>query len=379
MIRPFLACAALVAAALLAPQGALAGGTIEVGEDHSVTVGAGLRSAFTSIEDSNDFSVQSVRLYVNGQIHEKVKFTFNTECIGCVFGEQDPIGAGGEIDVLDAIAQFELSPEFNIWLGRMLTPADRIELNGPYYGLSWNQYTVPLLPSDQLGNAGLLGRDDGVTVWGTLGKVQYAAGLFDGVNGGPNTEDDSALFAGRVAINFLTMEANPAYYTSSTYFGGGGDIFTIGLSYQSQANGTGSLSEPGDFSALIVDALFEKPLASGGAITLEGEYKTFDAAVTAAAAMDPTCFCLFDGESYFVTAAYLFAGQAGIGRLQPYVRQTSNEPSAGESSSLTEFGVNYIINGHNARLNFNVTSGDAHLSGTPVDGDGFSFGVQVQI
>ena len=195
MSRSFLACVTLVAAAAVAPPGAFAGGTIEVGEDHTVTFGAGLRSAFTSIEDSNDFSVQSVRLYVNGQIHEKVKFTFNTECIGCVFGEQDPIGSGGDIDVLDAIAQFEFSPEFNVWLGRMLTPADRIELNGPYYGLSWNQYTVPLLPSDQLGNAGLLGRDDGVTVWGTLGKVQYAAGLFDGVNGGPNTEDDSSLFA----------------------------------------------------------------------------------------------------------------------------------------------------------------------------------------
>ena len=43
--------------------------------------------------------------------------------------------------MLDAIAQFEFSPAFNLWIGRMLTPADRIEMNGPYYGLSWNQYT----------------------------------------------------------------------------------------------------------------------------------------------------------------------------------------------------------------------------------------------
>src|SRR5690606_22989701 len=143
---------------------------------------------------SSDFDISSVRLYVSGSASEKIKFTFNTECIDCVFGETDPIGAGGSIDVLDAIAQFELSPAFNIWVGRMLTPADRIEMNGPFCGLSWNQYNVPLLPSDDLGQAGLLGRDDGVTVWGATGKFQYAVGLFDGVDGGPN-QQDNLLFA----------------------------------------------------------------------------------------------------------------------------------------------------------------------------------------
>ncbi|SVD95636.1 uncharacterized protein METZ01_LOCUS448490, partial [marine metagenome] len=149
-----------------------AGGTIEFGENSSVTIGAGLRTAYTSMEDSagsgddsSDFDLQSLRLYMNGQLNELVKFTFNTECKGCVFGQDaGDIGNGGEVDVLDAIVQFEFSPEFNVWAGRMLTPADRIELNGPYYGLNWNQFTVPLLPSDQLGQAGLLGRDDGVTV-----------------------------------------------------------------------------------------------------------------------------------------------------------------------------------------------------------------------
>ena len=149
-----------------------AGGTIEIGDNHSISVGAGLRTALTSVDGNKGFNLQSMRLYVNGSLREKVKFTFNTECEGCVFGQDsgDPIGAAGDIGVLDAILQFEMSPELNIWVGRMLTPADRIELNGPYYGLSWNQYTVPLLPSDQLGPAGLLGRDDGVTVWGARGN-----------------------------------------------------------------------------------------------------------------------------------------------------------------------------------------------------------------
>lgn len=68
-------------------------------------------------------------------------------------------------------------------------------------------------------------------------------------------------------------------------FGGGGDIFTVGMAYQTQANGAGSVAEPTDFSAFIVDALFEKPLENGAAVTLEGEYKHFDAPITASAAM----------------------------------------------------------------------------------------------
>ncbi|MAQ08721.1 MAG: hypothetical protein CMQ11_02620 [Gammaproteobacteria bacterium] len=367
----------------------MAGGTIEFGDNQSISIGAGLRAGFTRVEDaapsgtdaSSNFNIQSMRLYVNGQVNDKVKFTFNTECEGCVFGQDDndPIGAAGDIGVLDAIVRLEFSTAFNVWAGRMLTPADRIEMNGPYYGLSWNQYTVPLLPSDQLGQAGLLGRDDGVTIWGSTGKLQYAAGLFDGVDGGPN-QDDNLLFSGRLAYHFLDMEQNPGYYTSSTYYGGGGDIFTVALTYQSQTNGTGTAAEPGDFDATIIDVLFEKAMSNGSAITIEGEYKMFNSDVTAVAATDPSCFCLFDGDAYFVTAAYLLPGGSDSGKFQPYFRYTSNEPDAADSSDLTEIGLNYIINGHNLRFNVNYTSGDANLTGSKgTDADSISVGVQIQI
>ena len=377
---------ASLGAVCVAPA-AQAGGTIEIDEDRWVTIGAGIRAGVSIIDDGapggdddTSFNVQNLRLYVSGQAHEKVRFVFNTECESCVFGQDpnDPVGAAGDIDILDAIAQIELSPAFNLWIGRMLTPADRIEMNGPFYGLSWNQYTVPLLPSDQLGQAGLLGRDDGVTIWGTVGKFQYSIGLFDGVDGGPN-QDDNVLYASRFAFNFLDMEVNPGYYTSSTYFGQGGDILTFGLSFQSQKNGTGTAAEPGDFSATILDMLFEKPLAGGAAITIEAEYKWFDAEVTPTAAADPSCFCLFDGDAYFVTAAYLLPG-SGLVRYQPYVRYTKNEPNGAPESDLTEVGVNFVLKGHDARLNLNYTTGDANLTGYPgPDRDALFFGVQIQI
>lgn len=364
-------------ALLLTSMPAFAGTTIEVGENSSITIGAGMRIGATMVEDaspdgdswSTDFDAQSMRLYLGAQINDFIKFTFNTE----------EIFSDGPVDVLDAIAQFEFSPEFNLWVGRMLTPADRIEMNGPYYALTWNQYTQPLYPSDQGGDAGTYGRDDGVTVWGTLDKFQYAIGAFDGVQGIGNSDDD-VLVAARFAYNFLNMEANPAYYTSSTYYGGIGNVFTLGLSLQAQDGGTGNAAFSGDFDGFTVDMLSETVIDGGAVLTVEAEYKDFDADYTVASGpVGGGCFCLFDGESSFISAGYLLPEATGPGKFQPYVRFVSNDPSDASSSDLTEIGVNYVISGHNARLNFNYASGDANISGYPgPDVDSFSFGVQLQ-
>ena len=109
---------------------ASAGAKIAVDDTHWVSVGAGLRASFNMVEDaapsgddySKDFAINNMRLYIAGQVHKNIKFTFNTDCLNCGGG-----GDGGELFVLDAIAQFEFMPAFNIWAGRMLVPADRIE------------------------------------------------------------------------------------------------------------------------------------------------------------------------------------------------------------------------------------------------------------
>ncbi|MAY38999.1 MULTISPECIES: hypothetical protein [Spongiibacter] len=355
-----------------------AGIKVDIGDDSYLTLGAGLRAAATFTEDAapsgdaygKDFDIQNIRIYLGGQLNKTIGFTLNTDEI---FGD-------GPVDVLDAIARFEFSPGVNVWIGRMLTPADRIEMNGPFYGLTWNQYTQPLYPSDQGGMAGTYGRDDGVTFWGAQGKFQYALGVFDGLQGASNV-DDELLFAGRFAYNFLNMEANPGYYTSGTYYGSLGNILTLAASFQSQSGGSGSATESGDFSGYTIDLLSETVLDGGGVVTVDAEYKSFEADYTVATptAVPADCFCLFDGESAYVTVAYLIPG-GETGRFQPYLRHVSNEPSDADSSELTELGVNYIIDGHNARLNLNYNSGDANISGyAGPDRDSLSFGVQLQL
>ena len=91
-----------------------------------ITLGAGLRTSFVHTspdggDDTDAFVLDSARLYVNGPVTDKIKFMFNTEYDG----------ASNKIGVLDAVARIEMSPKFNIWMGRFLPPSDRANLYGP--------------------------------------------------------------------------------------------------------------------------------------------------------------------------------------------------------------------------------------------------------
>ena len=112
---------------------------------------------------------------------------------------------------------------------------------------------------------------------------------------------------------------------------------------------------------------------------VEGEYKDFevdlddniDTSIT-----DPVDgLGMFDGDSYFGAIGVLFAE-----KWQPYFRYTENSPTVGESSDLTEVGLNYIIKGHSLRMNINFTTGDASPSGVAgEDVDTLLLGIQAQL
>ncbi len=368
--------AALLATGLLVgANAAYAGGKIAIDDTKWISIGAAARASFAAVEDrapsgsswSTDFNADSARIYINGQGTDQIKFELNTECVFCGNSALE------EFVVLDAIAKFELSPELNIWAGRLLVPAERQELNGPYYSTTYDAYKTPFYSSDfsfdyGTGGAGVYARDHGVNLWGATGPggaLQYVFGVFNGLQSGagvgPN-QDDNMLFAGRVAYNFLSVEKNPGYYTSGTYYGGG-DIFTVGVAFQYQEQGAGSFANPGDFRGLSVDVLYEKVLENKGVVTLNGEYKNFDADYATAAFADAGCFCMFDGNSYSGTALYLFPDKVAIGKFQPYVRYSAVEPSDSAEREEIEAGMNYIIDGHNARVSLFYQNGDIATKG----------------
>ena len=110
-----------VAILFIAPP-VLAGGKISIGEDKWISLGVGVRSSITMQEDGaqngSDTSFKSrmenMRIYLNGQMNEYLKFEINTECTDCT--------QGGTMIVLDAIGKFEFNQYFNVWAGRMLVP-----------------------------------------------------------------------------------------------------------------------------------------------------------------------------------------------------------------------------------------------------------------
>ncbi len=352
----------------------IAGVKFEHSDTLWLTAGTGIRMQLDSrksdFDNNSDLSFDSIRFYFEAQVHKYLKFYVNTD-------KQNHQSTF----LMDALARFEFNPGINIWIGRTLVPADRIDKNGPFYSLNWNQYRQPLFPSGYGAEAGTLGRSEGGVFWGTTGRVHYALGIFDGLKGLSN-QDNHLLYSARISYSFLDIESNPVYYSSSNYFGEQGDLLTLAFSFQQQSGGTGSSIQQGDFFGYTFDVLSETVLDDGGVFTIEAEYKKFHSDFTLAtpptAGLDG-CFCLFDGHSVFATLAYLFPKVIGWGKFQPYFRYVENNPSDARTSDSVEFGTNYVISGNNAKLNFNFISGDNNASGyAGRDVDMFTFGVQLQ-
>lgn len=361
---------ALASAAVTFAPASHAGATFKIDDTKWISIGAGLRTSFRATEGgansgdwSNDFNLDNIRLYFNAQLHEYIKIEFNTDCQTC--------GNGGELRVLDAIGKFEIDPMFNVWVGRMLVPAERREMNGPFYSSTYNTFSqgTPFEPSDfnltiksDGTSAGSYGRDDGGTIWGAFfdQRLQYAIGFFRGLRSGANVDDD-ILYAQRISYNFWDVEKNPGYYTSGTYYGKGGDILTLGVSNQYQRNGAGTATDPGNFRGTTVDLLLEKVLPdNNGVVTFNGEYKNYDitGGYSQASRDAGGGFTMFEGNAFDVSLMYLFPQQVWIGQVQPYFRYVGVYPDTSSNRDQYEAGLNYVIDGHNAMVSLTWQYGD---------------------
>src|SRR5436190_1459290 len=172
-----------------------------------VTVGAGLQTSFVHTEpdgpdnNTDQFLVNSARIYLGGSATEKIKFMFNTEYDGVT----------NKIGVLDAAAKIALDPKFNIWMGRMLPPSDRANLYGPYYAHHWATFSDGIQNGHPFVAAG---RDNGVLWWGDFSKVKLSAGAYDGLSA---TGKKDVIGAGRIQVDFWDKE--DGYYLNGTYYG----------------------------------------------------------------------------------------------------------------------------------------------------------------
>ena len=354
-----------------------AGATFKIDDTKWVSVGLGLRSSFTATESaaankdwSNNFALDNARLYFAGQLHKYLKVEFNTDA--------QTANNGGEVRILDAIGKFEYNNYANVWVGRMLVPGERREMNGPFYSGIYQTFGsgTPFEPADYSltiksdgTSAGSFGRDDGATIWGAAfsDRLQYAFGFFRGLRGGANS-GDNPLYAQKISYNFWEVEKNPGYYTSGTYYGKGGDILTISGNNQYQTQGAGSTVNPGDFRGTGVDILMEKILPNKAVLTLEGDYKNYGISGNYHAIQNSTPpgvanFNMISGQAYDVSGMYMFPQKVGIGLVQPYVRYVNINPTGSTNRNSYQTGINYVIDGHNAVVSLNYIYGDMVTKG----------------
>lgn len=284
-----------------------------------------------------------------------------------------PSPTGGNITgnaaIRDVIAKFKLYEQLNVWLGRMIVPSDRSAFSGPYSMIPWNYpgffepFAPPVGPRQ-----GPFGRNDGVTVWGTIegGLLKYYVGAF-------NLHDPSlaALYTARVNLSLFDPE--PAYYQKATYLGEK-EILSLGLGGQFQQGGSVEALPPpaagmppgvprkAPYKEVNADLLLEKNIGTAGTLTFEsafykyfGEFERFD-------------------YSHFALASYLTPSEIGVGKLQPLVRVQQAAPKRARAYLLIDAQLGYIIEKYAARVAFGYQRSD--LSGIP--GNALFLGVQLQ-
>ncbi|MFW2455038.1 hypothetical protein [Methyloversatilis discipulorum] len=342
--------ALLTSAALLCASTADAQMTLQGPGDSSLTLGLWLRASYVNAEEArpaggsahdSGFTMDSVRLL------SSAKFT---RSFGATLTFERP--PAKDMQLLDAILQFELAEGLNLWAGRLVPPTDRSNMAGNQFANVWGYPFVSLYPN------AFTGRDDGVLLWGNLyaDRLLYSVGVFEGKNrgGGLSNASNEPLFAARFAWSFLDPE--PGYYGTSTYYGDK-EVFTLGTALMSQKDGVGVAGARGDYRAWNLDALYETRLRSGGVLTVEAawyDYDTDDVADVAPA--DPLCSRVsncggaLQADAALLTVGYLMPHAFGPGRIQPYVRFQRLDPDAGARAEQWDVGANYVISGHKARL-----------------------------
>jgi hypothetical protein len=157
---------------------------------------------------------------------------------------------------------------------------------------------------------------------------------------------------------------------------------TLGAAIQYQKDGVGTYLQKGDYTGFNVDGRFEKKVLNGGAVTLEGTYYYDTGGVTDVSGSFNGADAFADGggltqsHGYLVSGAFLFPTKVLYGKFQPVVRYQDFAATITKvTTKQTDGGVNYIIDGHNARVSavysYTQTSGER-------DSHRFVLGAQLQ-
>lgn len=333
-----------------------------------LTMGVGMRTGL-SLDPSegtltlNDGLVDQmqIRPFIGGSLTPHVGFWVQFE-IGSGSDSADGTTTNSFLPsfaILDAIAQIKVVDEFQVWVGQHIPANDRNNMNGPFFGNTWNFATAAGGYPFDMG-----ARDRGFTFWGLVGGGHFKYHL-SVVDLQPQQKIENARVAGRV--NFHFWEPENFYYNSGTYFGTQ-DILTVGAVIQAQ-KGDDAVTDD-DLLGFSLDGMVEKNLGGAGTWTAELGYFNFDETGANYVGNQGTADARYGvwgpypGEGFLGVLSWLTPEKIGAGKIQPNTRIQYGD-YAGTTSVVFDAGLAYVVDGFNHKYHLNYR----HSEVGPTGGD----------
>ena len=355
-MKKFLAVLVVAAMALMAvPAFAY---DVKVDDDTFAKVGvkAQIRYVMSSpdaagVKDIVDVSVPNARIYFGGQATNTVKFGFNFDMARAAGGVQGT-------SLSDGFIMFDLAKELKVMTGIYRMAVSRVGLQDSY---QYILVTAPDVAAPGRLSTNLAGyRSGGLTLWGDLAgdMVRYNVGFWDGdyahtTAGFTNPNDEIGMTA-RVVVNFMDPEKG---YTCPGCYLGKGKIANVGLGYLTQDGKVAGVDKT--YTVTTLDAFYEAAGVTAEAAVFQYDYDT--------ATGNPT--------GMYLQAAYL------MDKIQPALRyETYDADAATTAGNYTRAtaGVNYLMDGQNAKISLEVAMKDFELETAAVK-DTTTTQVQIQV
>lgn len=198
-------------------------------------------------------------------------------------------------------------------------------------------------------------RDTGVAMWGNLdnARFQYRLMVADGRNDASVMPKHLPRITARVDVSLLDPEY--AYGYEGTYLGTK-KVLTIGAAYDFQKDVAYAdypdRKDQVNYKAWTADIFWEEPFSTG-TYTFSTAYIKYDTGNAINQSPDPSLPVNSQLSGYYVKGGYMLPFRVGLGRLQFFVRHEDSNYHL-KSGLYDQFwnsgGFNYYINGQDLKI-----------------------------
>ncbi len=275
---------------------AFAGPKLDFGEDSWVKLGMLGQFHYSNLDDAvqeHDFYIRRLRLIMDGQIMEGVKFFAETD-----YPNAGKAGTTAKFDVQDAYVDFQIFGSDH-WVkgGLILLPFsfENKSSAASLLGIDYNSECIKFVND-------FVWRDNGVSFQGSfLKRVAYRMGIFDGYDNTAKYPDANLRFTGRVDVAVLGEVPTGWFYaqdpiSDKTYLYVG-----AGFDHQDKASLVDGL--PRDSAAWVIDFQSGYKLTNVLHLTVNGAWYNWDNSN-------------FNGNTAFVESGLRFLGNDGHPQIQ---------------------------------------------------------------